>query len=70
MSDPEINGAAERLTEQRLNRRTLLQGTGAAVAAGTVTAADAVLHPVGAQDATPSAAGSPEAGTFRFPPLM
>ena len=61
MSDPETKGAAERLAEQRLNRRTLLQGTGAAVAAGTVTAAGAVLHPTLAQDATPSAAGSPEA---------
>jgi hypothetical protein len=61
MSDPEIRDATERLAEQRLNRRTLLQGTGAAVAAGTVTAAGAVLHPTLAQDATPSAAGSPEA---------
>jgi hypothetical protein len=60
MSDSE-KGAMERLTDQRLNRRTLLHGTGAAVAAGTVTAAGAVLHPTRAQDATPSAAGSPEA---------
>lgn len=61
MSDSEIKGPAERLAEQRLNRRTLLQGTSAAVAAGTVTAAGAVLHPTRAQDATPSAVGSPEA---------
>lgn len=61
MSDPETRSAAERLAEQRLNRRTLLQGTGAAVAAGSVTAAGAVFHPTLAQDATPSAAGSPEA---------
>ena len=61
MSDPETTGATERLAHQRLNRRTLLQGTGAAVAAGTAGAATAVLHPTLAQDATPSAAGSPEA---------
>jgi hypothetical protein len=61
MSDSESRGAAERLTEQRLNRRTLLQGTGAAVAVGTASAASAALHPTLAQDATPSAAGSPEA---------
>src|SRR5215218_7678209 len=61
MSDPETAGAAERLADQRLNRRTLLQGTGAAVAAGTASAATAVLHPTLGQDATPSAAGSPEA---------
>lgn len=61
MSDPEIRDATERLTEQRLNRRTLIQGTGAAVAAGTAGVAGAVIHPTLAQDATPSAAGSPDA---------
>jgi gluconate 2-dehydrogenase gamma chain len=61
MSDPETRSVAERLAEQRFDRRTLLQGTGAAVAAGTATAAGAMLHPTLAQDATPSAAGSPEA---------
>lgn len=35
MSDPEIKSPAERLAEQRLNRRTFLQDTSAAVAAGS-----------------------------------
>ncbi len=61
MSDPDTRSAAERIAEQRLNRRTLLQGTGAVVAAGSVTAAGTVFHTTMAQDATPSAAGSPEA---------
>jgi gluconate 2-dehydrogenase gamma chain len=61
MSDSETRSPAEHIAEQRLNRRTFLQGTGAAVAAGSVAAADAVFHPSLAQDATPSAAGSPEA---------
>jgi gluconate 2-dehydrogenase gamma chain len=61
MSDLDTRSPAERIAEQRLNRRTFLQGTGAAVAAGSVAVADAALHPTVAQDATPSAAGSPEA---------
>lgn len=61
MSDSETKGPAERIAEQRLNRRTFLQGTSAAVAAGSISAAGAALHPALAQDATPSAAGSPEA---------
>lgn len=61
MSDPEIKRPAEHIAEQRLNRRTFLQGTGAAVAAGSIGVAGGVIHPASAQDATPSAAGSPEA---------
>lgn len=61
MSDADNKSPAERLAEQRLNRRTFMQGTGAVVAAGTISAAEAVLHPTLAQDATPSAAGTPEA---------
>lgn len=61
MSDPETRSPAERIAEQRVNRRTFLQGTSAAVAAGSISAAGVVLHPALAQDATPSAAGSPEA---------
>jgi gluconate 2-dehydrogenase gamma chain len=61
MSDPETRSPAQELAEQRLDRRTFLQGTGAAVAAGSITVAGAALHPTAAQDATPSAAGSPEA---------
>lgn len=62
MSDPEVQSAAEHLAEQRLNRRTFIQGTGAVVAAGSITAAGAVLHPTVAQDSTPTAA-TPTAGT-------
>lgn len=61
MSDQETQSPAERIAEQRLNRRTFIQGTGAVVAAGSLTAAGAALHSTHAQDATPSAAGSPEA---------
>ena len=61
MSDSETRSPAKRIAEQRLDRRTFLQGTGAAVAAGSFVAAGAMLHPASAQDATPSAAGSPEA---------
>jgi gluconate 2-dehydrogenase gamma chain len=60
MSDQETKSPAERIAEQRLNRRTFMQGTGAVVAASSLTAAGAALHPTLAQDATPSAAGSPE----------
>ncbi len=62
MSDPEAQSAAEHLAEQRLNRRTFIQGTSAVVAAGSITAAGAALHPTVAQDSTPSAA-TPTAGT-------
>lgn len=55
MSDQEIKSPAERLAGQRLNRRTFMQGTGAAVVAG------AMLHHTSAQSATPTAAGTPEA---------
>jgi gluconate 2-dehydrogenase gamma chain len=66
MSDSETRSPAQRIAEQRLDRRTFLQGTGAAVAAGSIGAAGAIVHPASAQDATPSAAtpsaaGSPEA---------
>lgn len=61
MSDPETKSPAEYIAGQRLNRRTFIQGTGAAVAAGSIGVAGAVIHPASAQDATPSAAGSPEA---------
>jgi len=61
MSDSETKSPAKRIAEQRLDRRTFLQGTGAAVAAGSFVTAGAILHPASAQDATPSAAGSPEA---------
>lgn len=62
MSDSETRSPAKRIAEQRLDRRTFLQGTGAAVAAGSI----AVIHPASAQDAsptaaTPTAAGTPEA---------
>lgn len=57
MSDSETKSTARRIAEQRLDRRAFLQGTGAAVAAGSI----AIVHPASAQDATPSAAGSPEA---------
>jgi gluconate 2-dehydrogenase gamma chain len=60
MSDQETRNPAKHIAEQRLDRRTLLQGTGAAVAAGSLVAAGAMIHPATAQDATPSAAGSPE----------
>jgi gluconate 2-dehydrogenase gamma chain len=56
MSDSEIKSTARRIAEQRIDRRTFLQGTGAAVAAG------AMLHSTSAQDATP-AAGTPSAST-------
>jgi hypothetical protein len=59
MSDSETRSPAKRIAEQRLDRRTYLHGTGAAVAAGSFVAAGAMLHPASAQDATPSAAGSP-----------
>jgi len=61
MSDQETRSPAQRIARQRLDRRTFLQGTGAAVAAGSIGAAGAMLHPASAQDATPSAVGSPEA---------
>jgi gluconate 2-dehydrogenase gamma chain len=60
MSDQETRNPAEHIAAQRLNRRTFIQGTGAAVAAGSIAAGTA-LHVTSAQDATPSAAGSPEA---------
>lgn len=55
MSDQETKSPAERIAEQRLNRRTFIQGTGAAVAAG------AMFQHVSAEDATPTAAGTPDA---------
>lgn len=68
MSDQEPRNPAEHIAEQRLNRRTLLQGTGAAVAAGAVfhhsSAQDATPAAVGTPEAVPSAAGSPEATPF------
>lgn len=57
MSDQETKSPAEHIAEQRINRRAFLQGTGAAVAAGTL------FHQASAQDATPSAASTPEAAT-------
>jgi len=54
VSDQETKSPAEQIAEQRLNRRTFLQGTGAAVAAG------AVFHHASAEDATPTGAGTPE----------
>jgi len=61
MSESETKNPAQRIAEQRLDRRTFLQGTGAVVAAGSIGAAGAGLHSASAQDAPPSAAGSPEA---------
>ena len=55
MSDQETKSPAERIAEQRLNRRSFIQGTSAAVAAG------AILHHTSAEDATPTAAGTPDA---------
>lgn len=61
MSDQETKGPAEHIAEQRLNRRTFLQGTGAAVAAGSIAVAGTTFHPAVAQDDTPVAVASPEA---------
>lgn len=61
MSDQETNNSAGEIARRRLDRRTFIQGTGAAVAAGSIAVAG-VRHPISAQDGTPSAVASPEAG--------
>lgn len=70
MSDQEAKSPAERIAEQRLNRRTFIQSTGALAAAGSITAAGTIVHPVNAQDATPMAVGTPEASPAAMPGMI